>query len=49
MQLIKTGVNDGEYITELRLAAKNRVEGAVRKKFGRRFSVEFFGSVRYDE
>lgn len=37
----------GEKITKLRLAAKNRVEQAIRKKFGSRFNVEFFGSIQY--
>lgn len=44
MHLIKI-VDDG--IFEKRLATKCRVEGAVRKKYGNRFTVEFFGSIQY--
>lgn len=47
MHLIKIGVGTGEFITKLRIATKNRVEGAIRQKYGSRFSVEFFGSIQY--
>jgi hypothetical protein len=34
-------------VTKLRFATKGSVEGAIRNKYGKRFTVEFFGSIRY--
>lgn len=34
-------------LLKLRLAAKHRVELAIRHHFGNRFHVEFFGSIQY--
>ena len=31
----------------LRLATKDRVEKVIHNKYGKRFSVEFFGSIQY--
>lgn len=34
-------------ITKLRLSTKRRVEEAIQNKYGKRFTVEFFGSIQY--
>lgn len=41
------GVDKGEFYNRLRLGTKNRVEEVIQNKYGKRYTVEFFGSIRY--
>jgi hypothetical protein len=43
MHLIKIGAGT----LKLRREIKNKVEKAIRNKYGDRFKVEFFGSIQY--
>ena len=47
MRLIKIFEDNEDSITKLRYFTKDRVEEAIRRKYGIRFTVEFFGSIRY--